>query len=80
MLRKPKPIRPFRPPDAAEIETFLDYLAGLMTRNPREAHLAMPIWRALQRELKLAQETEAVMAEARARLARSTDRTEARFS
>lgn len=80
MLRKAKPTRPYQPPDAAEIETFLDYMAGYMTRHAKTAHRVMPIWRALQRELKLAQETEAVMAEARARLARSTDRTEARSS
>lgn len=75
MLRKPKPAKPYRPPDVAEIDRFLDLMAGLMTRNPREAHLMLPIWRALERERKKAQESEDILAAARARLTRSMDRT-----
>lgn len=80
MLRKAKPAKPYRPPDAAEIEGFLDYMAGLMTRNPREAHLMLPIWRTLERELKKAQEAEAIIAAARDRLTRLKDRTVAQSS
>jgi hypothetical protein len=67
--------KPFRRPDAAEIEGFLDYVAGLMDRNPRERHLMLPIWRALERELKAAQDAEAIYNAARLRLTRSRDRT-----
>jgi hypothetical protein len=67
--------KPFRRPDAAEIERFLDYVAGLMDRNPRERHLMLPIWRALERELKGAQDAEAIYNAARLRLTRSRDRT-----
>lgn len=69
--------KPFRPPDAAELERFLDYMAGLMDRNPRERHLALPIWRALERELRVAQDAEAIYDAARLRLRRSQDRTAA---
>ncbi|MDG4903156.1 MAG: hypothetical protein E5X94_01715 [Mesorhizobium sp.] len=69
--------KPFRPPDAAEIERFLDYMAGLMERNPRERHLALPIWRALERELKVARDAEAIYDAARRRLRQSQDRTAA---
>jgi hypothetical protein len=67
--------KPFRRPDVAEIEGFLDYVAGLMDRNPRERHLMLPIWRALERELKAAQDAEAIYNAARLRLTRSRDRT-----
>lgn len=74
------PAKPYRPPDAAEIERFLDYVAGLMTRNQREAHLLLPIWRTLERELKKAQEAEAIIAAARDRLTRLKDQTAVQFS
>lgn len=74
---KPKP---YVPPDAAEINRFLDYVARLMAYDRRDAHLCLPIWRALTRELKKAEEAEAMLADAQARLTRSTDRTPARFS
>jgi hypothetical protein len=66
---KPKP---YRPPDAAEIERFLDYVAGLMVRNQVRQHLMLPIWRALERELRKAREEEAVFAAARDRAARAS--------
>jgi len=73
-------VKPYRPPDAAEIETFLDYVAGWMVRNKGRQQLMLPIWRALERELKKAQEAEAILAAAHARVTRSTGRTEARSS
>ena len=69
--------KPFRRPDAAEIESFLDYVAGLMERNPRERHLMLPIWRALERELLAAQQAKAIYDAARLRLTRSRDQTAA---
>jgi hypothetical protein len=66
--------KPFRRPDAAEIERFLDYMAGLMERNPRERHLMLPIWRALERELMVAKDAEAIYDAARQRLRQSRDR------
>jgi len=73
-------VKPYRPPDAAEIEAMLDHMAGLMTRNPRVQHLGLPIWRALERELKKAKEAEAILAAVHARVTRSMGRTEARSS
>lgn len=57
-------------PGAAELERFLEYVAGLMERNPRERHLLLPIWRALRRELKVERDAEAIFAAARLRLKR----------
>lgn len=80
MPQKATHAKPFRPPDAAEINRFLDHVAGLMEHDPREAHLLLPIWRALERELKKAEEAELIIATARARLRRSTDQTGAQSS
>lgn len=76
MPRKQSKQKPFRPPDAAELNRMLDFVAEVMELNPREAHLALPIWRALERELKKAEEAEAIIAAAKARrLTRSAGQT-----
>lgn len=71
------PRRPPRrkPVTAEEIETFLDFVAGLMDRNARRAKLLLPIWQALERERANLQEADACLAAARERLTRSRDRT-----
>lgn len=80
-MRQPAKAKPYRPPDAAEIESFLDYIAGLMARRqPHLRYLYLPIWRALERELAKAKAAEAIYAAARDRLTRSTGQTEARSS
>ena len=73
-------MRPARrkPVTAAEIEGFLDYVAALMSRTPRdEVDLLLPIWRALERELNNRREADAILLAAKARLTRSMDRTAA---
>lgn len=58
-----------KPITAAEIERFLDYVAALMSRTPRdEVDLLLPIWRALQRELNNRHEADVILAAAQARL------------
>lgn len=47
-------------PDIAEFGTFLDLIARMMARNPRDRRLMLPIWRALQRELKVERDAEAI--------------------
>jgi hypothetical protein len=65
------------PVTAAEIEGYLDYLAGLMERMGDEAELALPLWQRLEQELDKRKTADAVLAAARLRLTRSTDRTAA---
>ena len=80
MAQRATQAKPFRPPDAAELNRSLDFIAEVMDANPRVAHLAMPIWRALERELEKAVAEEAIRAKARDRLKRSIDQTAARSS
>jgi len=79
-MRKAASAKPFRPPDAAELERFLDYLAGLMARHPKQRHHALFIWRIFETKLNEAREAEAIYAAAAARFRRLQDRTEARSS
>ena len=62
---------------AADVERFLDKTAELMARAGNDAHLLVPLWKRLERELERLRDEEAVIAAARARLTRSTDRTAA---
>ncbi len=64
--------------DSTRVETYLDKLAGIMNAAGGDAHLMVPLWRRLERERDRLREEEAVLAAARARLTRSTDRTAAR--
>lgn len=67
----------FIPPDSAEIESWLDFLARLVDRKPHLAELAMPLWRRCERELAAARAREDMLAAARERVRRLNDRTEA---
>jgi len=57
---------------------YQDFLARLMDRMGKRAHLAAPIWHALQREIDKKQSEADAIAAARAHLRRSSDRMEAR--
>ncbi|WP_421912767.1 hypothetical protein [Mesorhizobium sp.] len=70
--------RPLPPLTVEEIEGHLDLLAELMQLAGRKADLYLPLWRRSQLELKKRKETDAILAEARARLTRSKDQTAAR--
>lgn len=67
-----------KPMTAARVERCLDILAGIMAGAGQNAHLGVPLWKRLERELERLRDEEAVIAAARARLTRSTGRTEAR--
>lgn len=69
-----------KPVTVEELEDFLDLVAWLMDKAGKNADRLLPIWRALERELNARREAAAIFAAARARLTRSTDRTEARSS
>lgn len=71
--------RPLPPLTVEILERHLDIVAAAMSLDARDADLYLPIWRRVQLELKKRKEADAILAEARARLARqSTDRTAAR--
>lgn len=69
-----------KPVTLDEIESFLDLVARLMEKFPRQAELMLPIWRALERERDKRVETNAILAAAKARLIRSLDRTSGQSS
>lgn len=54
---------------------YQDFLARLMDRMGKRAHLAAPIWHALQRSIDKKQSEADAIAAAKAHLRRSTDRT-----
>ncbi|WP_157188121.1 hypothetical protein [Nitratireductor pacificus] len=60
---------------AARVELYLDKLAEVMSWAGENAHLGVPLWKRLEKELERLREEEAVVDAARARLTRSTDRT-----
>jgi hypothetical protein len=61
-----------KPVTVEEIETWLDFLAGLMERTTRrQAELYLPIWRALERELAARREADAIFDAVRKRHQRS---------
>ncbi|RWC22881.1 MAG: hypothetical protein EOS27_33135 [Mesorhizobium sp.] len=64
-----------KPVTLDEIESFLDLVARLMEKFPRQAELMTPIWRALERERDKRVETNVILAAARARLTRSPSHT-----
>ncbi|TPN44909.1 hypothetical protein [Mesorhizobium sp. B1-1-7] len=64
-----------KPVTIDEIESFLDLVARLMGKFPRQAELMTPIWRALERERDKRVETNTILAAAQARLARSPNHT-----
>ena len=81
MKRRPRQswaTRPLPPVTVAEIERHLDLVARLMDGAGKDAELYLPIWRRCQRELAARKDVETQLAEARQRLRRSSDRTEAR--
>lgn len=69
--------RPLPPLTVEEIEDHLDFVAGRMQKAGRDAELFLPIWRRLELELAKRREADALLAAARARLTRSTDRSAA---
>ena len=69
--------RPLPPLTVAEIERHLDLVAWLMDKAGKDADLYLPIWRRLERELTKQRDAEAIIASAKARLTRSSDRTAA---
>ena len=74
MAQKRKPVT------VDELESFLDLVARLMDGAGQDAKHFLPIWRAVERELRERQEADAIFAAARDRLKRSSDRTAARSS
>ncbi|MHB2265003.1 hypothetical protein [Aliihoeflea sp. PC F10.4] len=74
MPRRGKPIKI----TAERVELYLDKLAEIMDRIGDRAHLAVPLWKRLERERDRLRDEEDVLAAARARLKRSTDRREVR--
>lgn len=69
-----------KPVTLDEIESGLDLVARLMHKAGSHAELLLPIWRALERERGKRIEADAILAAAKARLTRSTDRTSAQSS
>lgn len=64
-----------RPPiTAADVESGLDILADVMAKAGPRAHLGIPLWKRLERELERLRDEEAVLAAARERVRRSRDR------
>ncbi|MBN9067391.1 MAG: hypothetical protein J0H60_13295 [Rhizobiales bacterium] len=63
---------------AADVERFLDKLAEIMSKAGADAHLGVPLWKRLERELERLREEEAIVAAARERVTRSRERMEAR--
>lgn len=59
---------------AARVELYLDKLAEVMSWAGDNAHLGVPLWKRMEKELERLREEEAVVNAARARLTRSTDR------
>jgi hypothetical protein len=66
-----------KPVTLDEIEAGLDLVARRMEKLGPRAELYLPIWRALERERDKRIEAATILAAARARLTRSTDRTAA---
>lgn len=58
-----------KPVTAAEVETFLDILADLMSDSARHARLYVPLWKRLEAERDRLRDEEAVIAAASARFA-----------
>ncbi|MBN9078565.1 MAG: hypothetical protein BGN87_00365 [Rhizobiales bacterium 65-79] len=58
---------------AADVERFLDKLAEIMSKAGADAHLGVPLWKRLERELERLREEEAIVAAARDRVTRSRD-------
>lgn len=72
--------RKLPPLTVEELERHLDLLARLMEAAGKNAEGYLPIWRRVERELLQRSEAETILAAARSRLTRSTDRTAARSS
>ncbi len=69
--------RKLPPLTVAELERHLDTVARVMSEAGDDAHLGIPIWNRLQRELEKQRDAEAALAAARERFRRSMDRTAA---
>lgn len=82
MKRQPQSwaTRKMPPITVARLEMHLDFVAGLMVKFPDRADLLVPIWRRLERERDARRDTDAIIASARARFTRLSDRTAARPS
>jgi hypothetical protein len=59
---------------AAEVERCVDTLADIMDKMGHRAHLCVPLWKRLERELERLQEEEAIVTAARDRVRQSRDR------
>lgn len=57
-----------------DLETYLDYLAGLMQRMGRRAHKAVPLYQVVEAELERRRAEAATLAAARERVRRLSDR------
>lgn len=82
-MKKPRQswaTRELPPVTVQEIETHLDFVAMLMEKAGRKADLYLPIWQRLELELDKRRQADSIIAAARARLTRSTDRTAAQSS
>lgn len=63
-----------KPATVEELEAHLDMVAGFMHKAKGNAHLYLPIWRALQRELNKLQQSDSLLEQARKRYLRSEQR------